>query len=89
MEVRVYTSPLCQPCRATKRKLTAEGVPFVEIDLTEPQHADTLADMKAAYGDPLRMPVVEVIDMGRTYVWQEFRPDLLEETVQRHRARTI
>jgi glutaredoxin len=89
MEVRVYTSPLCQPCRATKRVLTGAGIPFVAIDLTEPQHAAKLADLKAAYGDPLKMPVVEVIDMGSTYVWQEFRPDLLEETIQRYRARTI
>lgn len=37
--VIVYTSPSCQPCKATKRFLTEKGIPFEERDVTASQEA--------------------------------------------------
>lgn len=41
MPVTVLTLPNCQPCRVTKRMLSAQGVEFVERDMsTDEQAAD-------------------------------------------------
>lgn len=42
----VYTKPSCQSCIATKRWLTDAGVPFAELDLTEPEQAKDLEHFK-------------------------------------------
>lgn len=39
MTVTVYSQPACQPCRATKRKLDALGVDYVDIDVTQDPEA--------------------------------------------------
>jgi len=36
--VEIYTTPTCPDCATLKRWLTAQGVPFIERDLTNPPH---------------------------------------------------
>lgn len=43
--VTVYTSPGCQPCKATKRWLDARGVDYQTVDVSE--NPDDLAAIKA------------------------------------------
>lgn len=38
--VVIYTTPTCPDCRALKTWLDAQGIPFVERDLTDPAVAD-------------------------------------------------
>lgn len=82
--VTLWSKPSCVQCTATKRKLTQLGVPFDELDLTEPEHADQLAGFKEAYGFA-SAPIVELDNLtledgGREVrVWSGFRPDLLEQ----------
>lgn len=76
MKVTVYTSPTCQPCKATKRKLTKEGVPFAEVDLTTDEAA--LAELKRSLGvEILPMPVVKVEGGAAPELWTDYRPDKL------------
>lgn len=42
LEVVVWSKPACQQCRMVKFRLEAAGVPFVERDLTAPEHAKDL-----------------------------------------------
>lgn len=42
-DVIVWTKPACQQCRMVKFRLEAAGVPFVEADITAPEHIDDLA----------------------------------------------
>jgi glutaredoxin-like protein NrdH len=72
----VYTLPACPQCTATKRKLTELGVPYVVVDLSEPEQADTLVEFKAM--GLLSAPIVEAAPAGGTpQVWSGYRPDLL------------
>lgn len=41
-DVIVWTKPACQQCRLVKQRLDAAGVPYVEADLTAPEHAKDL-----------------------------------------------
>ena len=41
-DVIVWTKPACQQCRMVKFRLEAAGVPFVEADITAPEHAGDL-----------------------------------------------
>lgn len=82
MKITVYTSPTCQPCKATKRKLAREGIEFDEFDLTADDAK--LAELKALFGvDVLPMPVIEVDGQVR---WAEYRPDLLTELIKEAKA---
>lgn len=89
MKVSVYGTPACVQCRAVKRKLTAEGVPFEDVDLSRPEAADTLATFKHEYGDPLHLPLVIAYGPDWDTAFQGYDPGQLEDLVLRHRARTI
>jgi glutaredoxin-like protein NrdH len=68
--ITLYTKDHCQPCRATKRKLTDLGVEFVEVNVEhDPEARQRLID--AGF---MESPVVwpEAGDP-----WSGFRPDLL------------
>lgn len=77
MIVRVYSKPACQQCVLTKRLLTAEGVGFVEEDITEPGN---LAAAKE-FGF-LAAPVVVVGESGDD-MWAGFQPDRIKEIARR------
>lgn len=74
--VRVYTSPLCQPCKATKRVLDKAGVSYEEIDATDPAVADRLK----SYGFTTS-PVVEVELPDGVDRWDGLRLDRLAALV--------
>jgi glutaredoxin-like protein NrdH len=43
----VYTKPRCVQCTAVRRYLDDAGVPYAELDLTQPEQADTLDHFKS------------------------------------------
>ena len=68
---RVYTTPSCVQCDATKRWLDTRGIDYETVDLTESPDdyaAVTALGYKSA-------PVIMVADDVH---WGGFRPDLLE-----------
>jgi glutaredoxin-like protein NrdH len=70
MTITVYSKTVCQPCRATKRKLTDVGLPFDAVNVDEtPEAADYL--IEKGYRET---PVVELSDGRR---WTGYRPDLI------------
>lgn len=71
MTVIVYTAPNCQPCRATKRWLVDNRVPFEERNA-----ADHIEELRA--GGYREAPVVIAGSEG----WGGFRPDLLQRLSQ-------
>jgi glutaredoxin-like protein NrdH len=75
-KVTVYTQPVCQPCRFTKRKLTAAGVEFEERDAVQ---ADNHAYITTRLGHQ-QAPVVTVHRDGHLWVhWSGLRPDLIAD----------
>ena len=74
LPVRVYSKPACMQCEMTKRMLTAEHVPFVVEDVTDP---DNLA--AAQYLGHLAAPVVVA---GRDH-WSGFQPERIKEIAAR------
>lgn len=71
MEITLYSRTVCVQCKATKRKLEALGLPYVEINT---EHDEEAAELLRSKGY-LQAPVVIVSD-GQE--WTGYRPDLLE-----------
>lgn len=73
--VVVYTKNNCQRCRMTKRRLTAKGVDFDEVNVEgEPYAADRLRDMGFR-----EMPVVDEIGAGdKSAMWSGYRVDRID-----------
>lgn len=71
--VRVYTTPACQQCTATTRKLTALGVAFTAIDLTDPENA---AERDYVVND-LGHAAAPVVEVDGDDHWSGYRPDRL------------
>lgn len=70
-EITLYSRDLCQPCKATVRKLNKHGLAFTEKNTSHDEAAaQFLRD--AGYTEA---PVVITSD-GRE--WTGFRPDLIE-----------
>lgn len=77
--ITVYTRPACVQCNATKRKLTAEGLDWTAVDLSQDEEtADRLRE-----AGHMQAPVVETPE-GET--WSGFRPDLIAQYADRQRA---
>lgn len=61
MQIKLYTTTTCQPCRLVANKFTAHGVAFEKITLDMEENADLLAGLKARLGaDTLHTPLLEV-----------------------------
>jgi glutaredoxin-like protein NrdH len=76
LTVTVYTTPSCQQCTMTKRKLTRAGIPYESVDLTE--EPATLEEFKALGFSAA--PIVRAKATGGTvHVWSGFRPDLIDK----------
>ncbi|TMV85879.1 glutaredoxin-like protein NrdH [Thioclava sp. BHET1] len=69
MSVTVYSKPACVQCTATTRALTARGIEYDLIDLTEDEAAMVLVT-KLGYR---QAPVVVAGDEH----WAGFRPDMI------------
>ena len=73
MRIVVYTKPLCQPCKATKRRMEKLGIPFDELDVRE--HLDYVQAL--GYSEA---PVVEVdCGDGATAHWSGHRPEHIQQ----------
>jgi glutaredoxin-like protein NrdH len=70
-EITVYTRTVCQPCKATKRKLAKHHLAYTEINVDETEGA---AEFLRA-GGYTEAPVVITSDGDE---WTGFRPDLIE-----------
>lgn len=67
----VYTRTVCQPCKATKRKLAKHGFTFTERNVEDdPAAAQFLRD--AGYTEA---PVVIASDGNE---WTGYRPDIIQ-----------
>lgn len=77
--VTVYsTGPACQRCRLTCQRLDALGIRYDLVDI----HAQHSSAVRAFLVDELgyrEAPIVEVGDVR----WSGFRPDLIDELVER------
>lgn len=67
MSITVYSKPACVQCTATTRALSAKGISFDVIDLTE----DDEAMMRVTELGYRQAPVV----MTKDDHWAGFRPD--------------
>ena len=65
----------CQGCRLTRMCMDAAGIPYRDIDLTDPANARYLVYVTRVLGH-VRAPVVVVDD---DHHWSGFRPDLISE----------
>lgn len=77
MIVRVYSKPNCVQCTLTKTLFQAEGVSFVEEDITDPQNLEAAKSMGL-----LAAPVVVVGESGDD-MWAGFQPDRIKEIARR------
>lgn len=79
MQVHIYTKPNCQPCRATKQKLTEAGIPFTELDATAaPDYLRSLGATAA--------PVVLVIEGNQiAQSWWGLRPDRIRGLIEAYK----
>ncbi|BCP41413.1 hypothetical protein MINTMi27_15060 [Mycobacterium intracellulare] len=72
--VVVYTRPLCQPCKATKRKMDQLGIPYREVELND----ETRRYVTSLGYD--QAPVITVdYGEGVTTSWSNYRPDLIQQ----------
>lgn len=69
MSITVYSKPACVQCTATTKALTARGLPFHVVDLTQDEGA-----MQLVAGLGYRQAPVVVAGPEH---WAGFRPDLI------------
>lgn len=69
--VTVLTSPACQPCRLSKKRLNDLGIEFVERDVSTDEKALELAKSLGYNSSP-----VILLENGEH--WQGFRPDRID-----------
>lgn len=75
----VYTTgPACPQCVLTERVLSAAGIPFTEVDLTDDSNA-TARDYVTGDLGYTQAPVVVVDDHDH---WSGFQPDLLKRLAE-------
>lgn len=72
IDVTVFSTPNCFPCRMTKRKLTDMGVKFTERDVTQDEEANQLIQ-------GMGYKSVPVVLLGTGEHWQGFDPGKLEK----------
>ena len=73
MSITVYSKPACVQCTATTRALSAKGIDFALIDLTEDEQAMAhIAELGYR-----QVPVVTTADDH----WAGFRPDKIATLV--------
>ena len=65
----------CQGCRLTRMCMDAAGIPYRDIDLTDPANARYLVYVTRVLGYA-SAPVVMVDD---DHHWSGFRPDMISE----------
>jgi len=77
--VTLYSKNDCQQCVATKRKLTANNIPYREFNVDESEQA---ADVARGFGylqAPVVVPDFTLAEKAGMAHWSGFRPDLLDK----------
>jgi glutaredoxin-like protein NrdH len=75
--VTVYSQPHCQPCKATKRWLNKNEVPFTEVDITtSPDDAEAI---RALGFKEAPVVIVSTGDPETDLMWSGFIPDNLRK----------
>lgn len=75
--VTVYSQPHCQPCKATKRWLNKNEVPFNEVDITtSPDDAEAI---RALGFKEAPVVIVSTGDPETDLMWSGFIPDNLRK----------
>ena len=69
-DIAVYSMPNCEPCKATKKWLARNGIPFEERDVSSSSDAHLAALQRLGYRS---VPVV----VAGTQHWQGFDPSRL------------
>jgi len=75
--ITVYTSPNCQPCKATKRWLDARSIGYQTVDVS--QSPDDLAAIKSLGYKAAPVVIVSTGDPEIELHWQGFHPDNLKK----------
>ena len=77
--VTVYTTgPGCPQCALTEKAMSAAGIPFTEVDLTDDANAAARDYVTGDLGHA-RAPVVVVDDHDH---WSGFQPDLIKRLAE-------
>lgn len=71
--ITVYTRDNCQPCLATKRKLTQEGIEYREVNVDHTPGAGEL--LRGEGWRELPVVITEWADKQ----WSGYRPDKIKE----------
>ncbi|WES66029.1 glutaredoxin family protein [Microbacter sp. GSS18] len=74
------TGPVCDRCRATRALLDGLGIPYREVDLSDPDNRALRVVVVDVLGYT-RVPVV--VPTGDSTPWAGFRPDLLTQLIGR------
>lgn len=68
LNVKLYTQEGCQPCVATERKLTKEGIEFSTVDIRENPDGEQMVRDLGYSGTP-------VVYVDENTHWQGYSPD--------------
>lgn len=74
--IRIYTTPSCPQCMATKRWLDKRGITYQTVDLTDPAN---MADYDAIKALGYTAAPIVAVGQGYETSWSGFQPDRLEE----------
>lgn len=80
--IKLFTTPQCIKCTATKRWLDKRGISYEVIDASaDPNLADSIRQLATDQGEPAIMPFVKVHSSieSEPVQWFDFRVDLLAE----------
>lgn len=80
--ITVYTTPICQMCRATKRSLDNAGIEYDTIDATADVNlAEAIRERANELGVMATMPYVTVYNQDNELVadWFGFQPDNIKQ----------
>lgn len=76
MQVKVYSTPSCPWCQATKNFLRTNNIPFEDIDVSQDEKAAMEMIMKSGQ---MGVPVIEIIDGKDDKIVIGFNKPVLEE----------
>jgi glutaredoxin-like protein NrdH len=71
MTVRIYTTPGCPQCKATKRRLATRHIEYTEYDVS----TDPWARIEVMSLGYKAVPVVVTDNVN----WSGFRPDMIDQ----------
>jgi glutaredoxin len=81
MYVTVYTAPACPGCTATKRKLTALGIPFDEVPIDSDPNIVEAAKELGLTQAPIVCAEGGLNGDKWSHQWDGYRPDRIDALV--------